>query len=127
MYAKGAKVWTEAKVLQAHEGAPRPYQIGVGDPHGNDSDQCVRLWVSESFLRPNMASTPVTVRCDKCGFERPLRDFETAEARAEALGISFLALFGPEELVRICAALAEKGYTVEEFVEGLTNATKEKE
>ena len=108
-----------AKVLQAHEGAPRPYQVQIGDPHGDDSDQCARLWLSGGLLTPDIAPSPVMARCNKCGFDHPLSEFKTLKARCEALGIEIWGIDSLDDFTRICAQLAEKGVTAEQFVEGL--------
>lgn len=82
--------------------------------------QCERqnLWIYAMSLESEGSPIPVTVRCDKCGIERPLTDFKTARDRCDALGVT-CGDVSLRAFVRVCAELKEKGITAEEVVEGL--------
>ena len=66
------------------------------------------------------APAPVTVRCDKCGFEHPLTDFPTLRERRKVLGIGEWGSASLHDFMELCAELAKKGVTPQQFVEGLT-------
>lgn len=74
-------------------------------------------WVHEADLE--LVPEPVMVKCS-LSLVHPLTDIKTARARAEALDISFRGVISPDEFVRICAELAKKDITPQQFVEGLT-------
>ena len=80
-----------------------------------------RVWIHKNSLIHDVSPSPVTVKCDKCGVERPLTDFKTALTRAAALGLPPWGAISSDDFVRFCAQLAEKGVTAEQFNEGLTD------
>lgn len=115
MHEKGQVIWVRARVCQVCSIAPRPYQVVLV----GDTDSKPRFWIGAQDIQeaPDKV-TPVTVRCD-LEVEHPLTDFKTAWARCRALGMRAWGDVSLQDLTRLCAELAEKGVTAEQFVEGL--------
>ena len=77
------------------------------------------VWMRAETVELQAIPAPVTVRCDRCGIERPLTDITTARARCKALDISVWSDPTLAEFIVLCTELAEKGVTPQQFMEGL--------
>lgn len=75
------------------------------------------IWLPAASLE--LAILPVTVRCE-LGCDHLLTDLPTLKARCKALGMKAWGGVSLGEFISLCAALAKKGVTAEQFVEGLT-------
>lgn len=82
-----------------------------------------RLWIRNSQLEHDVQPAPVMVRCE-LGIEHPLTDLPTLRDRCKALGMKKWGNASLYHFEDLCAELAEKGVTAEQFVEGVADASK---